>query len=537
MSLHALAYCPRLFYLEEVEEIRVADDRVYAGRELHASLEADEEGEQTQLELADPELGLVGKVDAIRRRDGSLLPYEHKRGRSHKEGKTARAWPSDRLQVIAYAALIQSATGQSVPEGRIRYHADNVTVRVPFDDTARDELAQAIATARRLRESTDRPPVADNERLCVHCSLAPVCLPEEVRQAEHPQREPLRLFPPDRDGTSLHVIKPGAHVGRSGESLVVRQPDETPEVKRPIRELESILLHGNAQVSTQALDLCSRHNVAVHWLITSGWHVASLTTTAGQVQRRLRQYRALADEATCLRLAKALARGKIESQHRYLLRSSRGDDRARDAMLPHLVPLRSALASIETAEDRDSLRGLEGSAAVGYFRGLANLISPDVPETLHYSTRTRRPPLDRFNAVLSFGYGLLHTAVMRAILASGLEPALGFFHTPRSAAYPLVLDLLELFRVPLWDMVLIGSLNRNQWDPDADFVATKGKVWLSDAGRRKAIGLFEARLDETWKHPVVGYSLSYSRTLELEARLLEKEWSGEPGLFARMRLR
>src|SRR5947207_8392046 len=80
MSLHALAYCPRLFYLEEVEEIRVADARVYAGRELHASLAADEDGERTQLELADPGLGLVGKVDAIRRRDGKLVPYEHKRG-------------------------------------------------------------------------------------------------------------------------------------------------------------------------------------------------------------------------------------------------------------------------------------------------------------------------------------------------------------------------------------------------------------------------------------------------------------------------
>ena len=121
---------------------------------------------------------------------------------------------------------------------------------------------------------------------------------------------------------------------------------------------------------------------------------------------------------------------------------------------------------------------------------------------------------------------------MRAVLASGLEPSLGFFHTPRSAAYPLVLDLMELFRVPLWDMVQVGSLNRGQWDPEADFVATKAKVWLSDAGRKKAIGLFEARLDETWKHPVIGYSLSYARAMELEARLLEKEWSGEPGLFA-----
>jgi CRISPR-associated protein Cas1 len=536
MSLHALAYCHRLFYLEEVEEIRVADDRVYAGRELHASLEADEEGEQAQLELADPVLGLVGKVDAIRRRDGSLLPYEHKRGKSRRDGKTAAAWPSDRLQVIAYAALIESVMGQFVAEGRIRYHADNATVRVPFDEAARTELREAIALARRLRESTERPPVAENERLCVHCSLAPVCLPEEVRQAESPEREALRLFPPDRDGTSLHVLTPGTHVGRSGESLVVRAPDSS-EVKRPIRELDCVLLHGPTQISTQALNLCTEHNVAVHWMGTTGRHMASLTATAGQVQRRIRQYRALTDEETCLRLARALTRGKIESQHRYLLRSSRGDDRAREGMLPHLVPLRSALRSIDGSTSRDSLRGQEGSAAVGYFQGLAQLISLSVPESLRYSTRSRRPPADRFNAVLSFGYGLLHTAVMRAILSAGLEPSLGFFHTPRSAAYPLVLDLMELFRVPLWDMVLIGSLNRCQWDPDADFVVTKGKVWLSDAGRRKAIGLFEARLDETWKHPVVGYSLSYARTLELEARLLEKEWTGEPGLFARLRLR
>src|SRR5438874_7621 len=88
-SLHALAYCQRLFYLEEVEEIRVADARVYAGRELHESLAADEDGERTQLELADSALGLVGKVDALRRRDGSLLPYEHKRGRARREGRAA----------------------------------------------------------------------------------------------------------------------------------------------------------------------------------------------------------------------------------------------------------------------------------------------------------------------------------------------------------------------------------------------------------------------------------------------------------------
>src|SRR5215470_14450219 len=108
MALHALAYCPRLFYLEEVEEIRVADERVFAGRQLHAALEADEEGESVSLDLNSPALGLYGKVDCIRRRDGAIIPYEHKRGQPRRGSDNAPApWQSDRLQLIAYAVLLE----------------------------------------------------------------------------------------------------------------------------------------------------------------------------------------------------------------------------------------------------------------------------------------------------------------------------------------------------------------------------------------------------------------------------------------------
>jgi CRISPR-associated protein Cas1 len=126
---------------------------------------------------------------------------------------------------------------------------------------------------------------------------------------------------------------------------------------------------------------------------------------------------------------------------------------------------------------------------------------------------------------------------MEAVMAVQLEPALGFFHTPRSAAHPLVLDLMELFRVPVWDMPLVASVNRKQWNTKEDFSVTTDHVWLSDAGRRKAIDIYERRLKECWKHPVTNYSLSYARTIELEARLLEKEWTGQPGLFAQARIR
>jgi CRISPR-associated protein Cas1 len=440
------------------------------------------------------------------------------------------------LQLIAYAVLLEESFGQPIPEGRIRYHAANLTVRVPIDDAARDELRRALAEARRLRASLERPPIADNDRLCARCSLAPVCLPEEVRHDRQPERDPVRLFPPDRDGATLHVVAQGARVGCSHDSLVV-SPRDQPETKHPIRGLDTLLLHGFSQASTQALRKCVEHGVGVHWLTTTGHHLASLVPTAGQVQRRLRQYRALADEATCLRLARQLVLAKVEGQHRYLLRASRGDEPLRESIQPQLHGIQDALRAASSASDRDGLRGHEGVAAVHYFEGLRRLLGAQVPEELRSASRTRRPPADRFNALLSYGYGLLHTAVMRAVLASGLEPALGFFHTPRSAAYPLVLDLMELFRVPLWDLVLVGSLNRGQWDPAGDFTVTRAKVWLSESGRRKAIGLFEARLQESWKHPVLNYSLSYARTIELEARLLEKEWTGEPGLFARSRLR
>jgi CRISPR-associated protein Cas1 len=96
---------------------------------------------------------------------------------------------------------------------------------------------------------------------------------------------------------------------------------------------------------------------------------------------------------------------------------------------------------------------------------------------------------------------------------------------------------MELFRVPLVDLPVIGSINRKQWDIEDDFDVAGQQVWLSDKGRKKLIGIYERRKSDYWRHPIVRRSLSYSRIIELEVRLLEKEWMDEGGLFARMRLR
>src|ERR1051325_4192163 len=124
------------------------------------------------------------------------------------------------------------------------------------------------------------------------------------------------------------------------------------------------------------------------------------------------------------------------------MRDSRGGHERRQDILRPLQGIQEALRNTANADNRDSLRGYEGTAALHYFDALRTLLGDDVPEPFHFRERNRRPPRDRFNALLGFGYGLLHTAVMRAVLSVGLEPALGFFHTRRSAAYPLVLHLM-----------------------------------------------------------------------------------------------
>ena len=183
------------------------------------------------------------------------------------------------------------------------------------------------------------------------------------------------------------------------------------------------------------------------------------------------------------------------------------------------------------------LCGYKGSIAAHYFSALPDVIAPDVGAAMRPDGRSRRPPRDRCNALLSFGYALLLKDVMNAILVVGLDPALGFYHQPRSQAHPLALDLMELFRVPLVDLPVLASINRRQWHETEDFQIAGQQVWLSEAGHKKFIHIYERRKTDQWKHPVIGHALSYARLMELEVRLLEKEWMNEGGLFARMRLR
>lgn len=589
-SLHALAYCERLFFLEEVERLRVADARVYAGRTLHVEIERDEpDDEVLTIGFESEKYRLIGKVDCIRRRDGQIIPYEHKRGRAARTiDGTPEAWASDRLQVIAYALLVEEHSGKIIAEGRIRYHADNVMVRVPIDDAARADFEAHLARARELQSSVERPPVTSNERLCVKCSLAPVCLPEEARLADRLTGEqasvsvpetlqlvemrsddevvieksgietteslagrdvgvPLRLFPAEDERKILHVLTNGAKVGRKSDRFQIWSPETDEKDLHPVQTIGQVVLHGFSQISTQALRLCAERNVGVHWITYGGRYMGAWSSGSGSVQRRIRQYHALTDPTFCLILAKRLVEAKVRGQLGFLLRASRESGREIGDVKTSIDSIRKLLSPMNRAESSDSLRGFEGSVGAAYFKALPHLIVDEAGDEMKPDGRNRRPPKDRCNALLSYGYALLLKDITNAILTVGLDPCLGFYHTPRSQAHPLALDLMEIFRVTLVDLPVIASINRRQWDANEDFQIAGQQVWLSDVGRKKFIQIYERRKADQWKHPVIGYSLSYSRHIELEVRLLEKEWtdnyasagtSVEPrGLFARMRLR
>lgn len=531
MALHSLTYCERLYYLEEVEEIRVADNAVYAGRRLHEAWSEGQEWETWQ--LSSSLLGLTGKVDALRREDGQWLVYERKKGKADKRGEHARAWPSDALQVAAYTMLLEEKLGTSLAEAKVRYHSSNQTVRVAVDSVARDKVKMAIKRALELRGQTTRPPVTPDQRLCATCSLAPVCLPEEERAQGTRKKKIPRLFPEDTEKSTVYIINHDAKLGRDGYRLELYTKDQ--KKSYPATQVGSVVIQGYAQITTQALHLCAHNSTAVHWLSPSGRLVGTFQTATSGVQRRLRQFEALRDPEFCLSLARRLVTTKVDNTRRFLLRATRQTER--DDVDSALSALKKLLSEVARCDNADSLRGLEGMAARHYFSVLPQLVSEQAGPRMVPKGRSRRPPKDCFNALISYGYALLYRALLETVLRVGLEPSFGFFHRPRSSAHPLVLDLMEAFRLPVVEIAVLGAVNRRTFDPDLHFIPTEGGVWLHEDGQKKMIGLFERRLAECYKHPVLNYSLSFRRAFELETRLLEKEWNGSPGLFGQMRLR
>lgn len=253
---------------------------------------------------------------------------------------------------------------------------------------------------------------------------------------------------------TLYVTEQGAVLRKTGERLVVEK-DRTVLLEVPCRKLDAVLIYGNVQVTTQALAELLEHGVELALLSAGGKLRCQLTPPkARNVPLRMRQYEVAASEAACLPLARELVRGKIANQAAVLRRFRVNHPEAVDA--GDVAELERAAAGVDRAASLEILRGIEGAAAARHFRALAGMVPPE----LRFEGRSRRPPRDPVNALLSLGYVLAGNELQSLLDAMGFDPYLGFFHRLDYGRPSLALDLVKEFRAALVDRFVTGLFNR-----------------------------------------------------------------------------
>jgi CRISPR-associated protein Cas1 len=329
---------------------------------------------------------------------------------------------------------------------------------------------------------------------------------------------------------TLFVTTEGSYLARQGEALLVRLEKQT-KLRLPIHTLGSIVCFGRIGVSPSLAGLCGERGVSISLCTTYGKFLARISGfTPGNVLLRRDQYRAADDLARSAAVARSIIAAKIANGRQVLLRAGRdypdapgAADLARGAGI--LAQTLQRLAG-EESFDLDSLRGLEGDAANLYF-GLFNHLLVAQKEDFAFTTRSRRPPLDRVNALLSFIYAMLAHDCRSACETVGLDPAVGFLHRDRPGRPSLALDLMEELRPFFADRLVLSLINRRQVDAKGFMVTESGAVRMSDAARKAVLVAYQKRKQETLQHPFIGEKTTIGLLPHLQARLLARHLRGD----------
>jgi CRISPR-associated protein Cas1 len=550
--LNEFAYCPRLFYLEWVQGEFVDNELTVQGRFAHrrvdaraGTMPAPEEAapfEVRSVPLSSARLGLSAKIDVVEGEGGTVCPVDYKRGKPPPNELGAHE--PERVQLCAYGLLLNES-GHKCERGFLYFAQAKTRVEVELDDVLRARTLELLAQARAAAASDSMPPPLVASPKCQGCSLNGVCLPDEVNYlvaeeateappAEEGAARVRRLVPARDDAQPLYVQEQGARVGLDGSVLEVRSREQGIIGKARLFELSQLVVMGNVQVSAQAIrELCGR-GIPVCWMSYGGW-LSGLTDGLGHnnVEIRRAQFRAADDPAAALRLARRFVRNKI-ANCRTLLRRNHPD-----APEPALRELSALADATEGASGMPELLGIEGNAARLYFEDFPALIRPaggGAELAFDFKTRTRRPPRDPVNALLSFAYSLLAKDVSVAARAAGLDPFLGFYHQPRHGRPALALDLMEEFRPIVADSVVVSAINTGVVT-DSDFLRSSLGVAMKPEGRKRFTRAYERRMEEEVTHPVFGYRISYRRVLEVQCRLLARHLLGEIPSYPEFRTR
>lgn len=301
------------------------------------------------------------------------------------------------------------------------------------------------------------------------------------------------------------------------------------KISIPIHHLESLCIFGPSTVSPPALDLCWENGVAVNYLSQFGHLQARVTGVANtSVTLRRTQFRAADDHIRCVGISRQIIAGKIQNSRNSLLRAARetesSEDRQRlEEAIEALARQIQILGQHEPGDGVavDQLRGEEGMAANRYF-GVFSLMFKQQRDAFTFTNRSRRPPRDRINCLLSFLYALIRHDCIAALTAAGLDPFVGFLHVDRSNRPSLALDLMEEFRPWLADRLAVTLINRQQITPDHFKEREGGAVEFTEKGRKQVITAYQQRKQETVNHPLLEQNLRIAQMPFIQARILAR---------------
>lgn len=325
---------------------------------------------------------------------------------------------------------------------------------------------------------------------------------------------------------TVYITTEGAALRKDGENLVA-QVEGVEKARVPLHMLASVVVFGAIHVSPPLIETCAARGITVVFLSRAGrFHARVEGPVSGNVLLRRAQYRASDSPSEIVR---SIVAAKIANQRAVVMRALRDHGDGKDDSPLVLVAERLAQilrrASLAPL-DVDQLRGLEGEASQNYFGAFDALIRTN-DETLRFRARSRRPPLDPMNAILSFLYALLTHDCRSAAEAVGLDPAVGFLHRDRPGRPSLALDLMEELRPILADRLALSLVNRKQID-GADFAKQdSGAVLLSEDGRRKVLTAWQERKREERQHPFLGEVAPLGLVPFLQAQLLARHLRGD----------
>jgi CRISPR-associated protein Cas1 len=344
---------------------------------------------------------------------------------------------------------------------------------------------------------------------------------------------------------TLYLLTPGSYINRDHLTLQIEVPEYPPDLPAeernpksavgtrklsvPIHHLESICVFGPSNLSPPAMDLCWEHGVAVNFLSENGYFQARVTGVADtSVMLRRAQFRAADDPVKAAAIARQIVAGKIQNARNSLLRAARESNEPDEKQQLESATdmLARSLRELEAVRQLDAVRGSEGIAAQIYFAVFSVMFKKQRSD-FAFTTRTRRPPRDRANCLLSFLYALVRHDCIAALTATGLDPFVGFLHADRPNRPSLALDLMEEFRPWLADRLAVTLINRQQIRPDHFAVREGGAVEFTEAGRKLVIKAYQERKQESMTHPYLDQNLRLGQMPFIQARLLARQLRGD----------